>query len=182
LKKNFNSTRIHVTLSKLIVGIHNPNKTIMFSKCIWLEFEKKSEKMKNGTLVEERLDGIRNFSSWKSRLQVTLEEYDLLDVVTKTLPNIATDEEKNIRKEEDSKETPDKHSKMRSLHQPLGTIREEMFQKFNASDVKNMGTMQEIFQPGRKEDNMLPPLTLIETHPKRMKIRERRSTSSKEQT
>jgi hypothetical protein len=39
--------------------------------------------MKNGTLVEDRLDGARTFSSWKSRLQVTLEEDDLLDVVTK---------------------------------------------------------------------------------------------------
>jgi hypothetical protein len=57
-----------------------------------------------------------------------------------------------------------------------------MFQKFNALDVTNMGTMQEIVQPGRKEDNMLPPLTLIQTHPKRMKIRERRSTSSKTNT
>jgi hypothetical protein len=57
-----------------------------------------------------------------------------------------------------------------------------MFQKFSASDVTNMGTMQEIVQPGRKEDNMLPPLTLIQTHLKRMKIRERRSTSSKPNT
>jgi hypothetical protein len=33
--------------------------------------------MKNKALVEDRLDGARNFSSWKSRLQVTLEEDDL---------------------------------------------------------------------------------------------------------
>jgi hypothetical protein len=39
--------------------------------------------------------------------------------------------------------------------------------------------MQEIVQPGRKEDNMLPPLTLIQIHLKRMKIREMRITSSK---
>jgi hypothetical protein len=39
--------------------------------------------MKNKTLVEDRLDGESKFSSWKSRLQVTLEEDDLLDVVTK---------------------------------------------------------------------------------------------------
>jgi hypothetical protein len=59
--------------------------------------------MKNIALVEDRLDGARNFSSWKSRLQVTLEEYDLLDVVTKTLPATTTYIEKNIRKEEDVK-------------------------------------------------------------------------------
>jgi hypothetical protein len=42
--------------------------------------------MKNRALVEDRLDGESNFNSWKSRLQVTLEEDDLLDVVTKNLP------------------------------------------------------------------------------------------------
>jgi hypothetical protein len=83
------------------------------------------------------------------------------------------------RKEEDSKETSDKNSKMKSLHQTQVIIREEMFQKFNASDVTNMGTMQEIVQPGRREDNMLISLTLIQIHLKRMKKRERRSTSSK---
>jgi hypothetical protein len=56
--------------------------------------------MKSRALVEDRLDGASNFSSLKSRLQVTLEEDYLLDVVTKTLPDIATDVEKKIRKEE----------------------------------------------------------------------------------
>jgi hypothetical protein len=83
------------------------------------------------------------------------------------------------RKEEDSKETSDKHSEMRNLHQPRAIIKEEIFQRFSASDVTNMGTMQEIVQPGRKEDNMFPLLTLIQTHPKRMKIREMKSISSK---
>jgi hypothetical protein len=64
---------------------------------------KKSENMKNKTLVEDRLDGSRNFSSWKSRLQITLEEDDLLSVIQKTLPETTTDEEKEIRKEEDIK-------------------------------------------------------------------------------
>jgi hypothetical protein len=288
--------------------------------------------MKNKALVEDRLDGASNFSSWKSRLQVTLEEDDLLDVVTKTLPDTATDVEKKIRKEEDVKArkliiysvrdhllprianlktTYDmyealkemfesdntlraltlksqlqstkmtkgdtvsiffmklseikeqletigeimsdrelvlttlnnlpktwepflqsisgrealptfdhlwtdctqeelrlrnrgvedsseenhalalhtkkggkfkrnfrKHLKVKSLHQ-IQVIKEEMFQKFSASDVTIMDTMQETVQPGRREDNMLPPLTLIQTHLKRMKRRERRSTSSK---
>jgi hypothetical protein len=83
------------------------------------------------------------------------------------------------RKEEDSKENSDKHSEMRSLHQTQVKIREEMFQKFSASDVTNMGTMQEIVQPGGREDNMLLPLKLIQIHLKRTKIRERRSTFSK---
>jgi hypothetical protein len=56
--------------------------------------------MKNIALVEDRLDGASNFRSWKSRLQVTLEEYDLLDVVTKTIPDTATDVEKKIIKQE----------------------------------------------------------------------------------
>jgi hypothetical protein len=77
------------------------------------------------------------------------------------------------RKEEDSKGTSNKHSKMKSLHQTQVIIREEMFQKFSASNVTNMGTMQEIVQPGRREDNMLLPLTLIQIHLKIMKIRER---------
>ena len=56
--------------------------------------------MKNITLVEDRLDGASKFSSWTSRLQVTLEEYDLLDVVTKTLPTTTTDMEKKMSKQE----------------------------------------------------------------------------------
>jgi hypothetical protein len=40
--------------------------------------------MRNETLVEDRLDGSSNFSSWKSRLQITLEEDDLLSLTEKT--------------------------------------------------------------------------------------------------
>jgi hypothetical protein len=50
-----------------------------------------TNQMKNKTLVEDRLDGARNFNPWKSKLLVTLEEKDLLDEKTKTLPDIATD-------------------------------------------------------------------------------------------
>jgi hypothetical protein len=56
--------------------------------------------MNNIHFVEDRLDGARNFKFSKSRLHVTLEEDYLLDVVTKTLPDTTTNEEKNIRKEE----------------------------------------------------------------------------------
>jgi hypothetical protein len=45
--------------------------------------------------------------------------------------------------------------------------------------VTSMDTLQETVQPGRREDNMLPPLRLIQIHLKRVKIRERRNTSSK---
>jgi hypothetical protein len=56
--------------------------------------------MKNIALVEDRLDGVGNFSPWKSKLLVTLEEDDFLDVTTKTLPATTTDMEKKIRKED----------------------------------------------------------------------------------
>jgi hypothetical protein len=82
------------------------------------------------------------------------------------------------RKEENSKEIPGKHLKVKSIHQ-IQVIKEEMFQKFSALDLTVMDTMQETVQLGRREDNMLPLLTLIQTQLKRMKKRERRSTSSK---
>jgi hypothetical protein len=50
--------------------------------------------MRNKTLVKDRLDGSSNFSSWKSRFQITLQEDDLLSVIQKDLPESATDEEK----------------------------------------------------------------------------------------
>jgi hypothetical protein len=50
--------------------------------------------MRNRTLVEDRFHGSSNFSSWKSRLQITLEEDDLLSVIQKALPETAIDEEK----------------------------------------------------------------------------------------
>jgi hypothetical protein len=67
---------------------------------------------------------------------------------------------------------------MKNLHQ-IQVIKEEMFHKFSAAYVTNMDTMQEVVQPGRREDNMLLPLKLIQIHLKRMKRRERISTSSK---
>jgi hypothetical protein len=57
--------------------------------------------MKNRTPMEDRLDGASNFSPWKSKLLVTLEEEDLLDATTKTLPETAIDLEKKVRKEDD---------------------------------------------------------------------------------
>jgi hypothetical protein len=59
--------------------------------------------MRNRTLVEDRLDGSSNFSSWKSRLQITLEEDDLLSVIQKALLETTIDEEKEEWKEDDVK-------------------------------------------------------------------------------
>jgi hypothetical protein len=59
--------------------------------------------MRNKTLVEDRLDGSSNFSSWKSRLHITLEESDLLRLIEKTLPATTTDEEKVEWKADDVK-------------------------------------------------------------------------------
>jgi hypothetical protein len=59
--------------------------------------------MRNKTLVEDRLDGSSNFSSWNSKLQITLEEDALLSVIQKALPETTTDEEREEWKEDDIK-------------------------------------------------------------------------------
>jgi hypothetical protein len=59
--------------------------------------------MMNITLVEDRFDGSSNFSSWKSKLQITLEESDLLSLIEKTLSQTTTDEEKVDWKVDDVK-------------------------------------------------------------------------------
>jgi hypothetical protein len=59
--------------------------------------------MRNKTVMEDRLDGSSNFSSWKLRLQITLEEDDLLSLIEKTLPETTTDEEKDDWKANDVK-------------------------------------------------------------------------------
>jgi hypothetical protein len=59
--------------------------------------------MRNKTLVEDRLDGSSNFNSWKSRLQITLQEDDLLSLIEKTLLEAITDEDKADWKADDVK-------------------------------------------------------------------------------
>jgi hypothetical protein len=59
--------------------------------------------MWNKNLVEDRLDGSNNFSSWKSRLQITLKEDDLLSLIEKTLRETTIDEEKEDWKANDVK-------------------------------------------------------------------------------
>jgi hypothetical protein len=104
--------------------------------------------MKNKALVEDRLDGASNFSSWKSRLQVTLEEDDLLDVVTKTLPATATDIEKNIRKEEDVK--------ARKLI--IYSVRDHLLPRI--ANLKTTYEMYEALKEMFESDNTLRALTL----------------------
>lgn len=50
--------------------------------------------MVNGLKVEDRLDGSSNFSSWKFRILITLEENDLLDYVSKDVEEPFADAEK----------------------------------------------------------------------------------------
>jgi len=59
-------------------------------------------------------------------------------------------------KEKVSKETSSKHLKKKSLHQTQD-IKEEISQKFNATDVTSMDILLNIVQPERRESNM-PPL------------------------
>jgi hypothetical protein len=104
--------------------------------------------MKNKALVEDRLDGASNFSSWKSRLQVTLEEDDLLDVVTKTLPATTTDIEKKIRKEEDVK--------ARKLI--IYSVRDHLLPRI--ANLKTTYDMYEALKEMFESDNTLRALTL----------------------
>jgi tryptophan 2,3-dioxygenase len=104
--------------------------------------------MKNIALVEDRLDGESNFSSWKSRLQVTLEEDDLLDVATKTLPATATDIEKKIRKEEDVK--------ARKLI--IYSVRDHLLPR--VANLKTTYDMYEALKGMFESDNTLRALTL----------------------
>ena len=104
--------------------------------------------MKNKTFVEDKLDGASNFNSWKSSLQVSLEEDDLLDVVTKTLLDTTTDEEKNIRKEEDVKE--------RKII--IYSVRDHLLPRI--ANLKTAYDMYEVLKRMFKSDNTLRALTL----------------------
>jgi hypothetical protein len=104
--------------------------------------------MKNKTLVEDRLDGSNNFSSWKSRLQITLEEDDLLSVIQKTLPETTTDEEKEERKEDDVK--------ARKII--IYLVRDHLLPRI--SNLKTTYEMYEALKKMFESDNTLRALTL----------------------
>jgi hypothetical protein len=104
--------------------------------------------MKNITLVEDRLDGESNFSPWKSKLLVTLEEDDLLDVTTKALPATTTDIEKKIRKEEDVK--------ARKII--IYSVRDHLLPRI--ANLKTTYDMYEVLKGMFESDNTLKALTL----------------------
>jgi hypothetical protein len=47
--------------------------------------------------------------------------------------------------------------------------KENIYQRFDVSDVTSMDTLREIVLPGRKEENMPPLLMLIQNHLRGMK-------------
>jgi hypothetical protein len=54
--------------------------------------------------VEDRLEGSRNFRSWKHRLQMILNENDLLEHVTVGVPEPDEAEQKTKHKKNEKKE------------------------------------------------------------------------------
>jgi hypothetical protein len=104
--------------------------------------------MKNKTPMEDRLDGASNFSPWKSKLLVTLEEEDLLDATTKTLPETTTDLEKKVRKEDD----------VRARKIIIYSVRDHLLPQIaNLKTTYDMyKTLKEMFE----SDNTLRALTL----------------------
>jgi hypothetical protein len=59
--------------------------------------------MVNCILVEDRLDGTTNFSSWKSRLLITLEESELMKCVEEVVLESTDDAEKSQWRKNDAK-------------------------------------------------------------------------------
>jgi hypothetical protein len=57
--------------------------------------------MMNRILLEDRLDGTTNFSSWKSRLLITLEESDLMKYVEEVVRESTNDAEKSQWRKKD---------------------------------------------------------------------------------
>jgi hypothetical protein len=54
--------------------------------------------MATGMRVEDRLEGSRNFRSWKHRLQMILDKNDLLEHVTVGVPEPKEEEQKTKHK------------------------------------------------------------------------------------
>jgi hypothetical protein len=59
--------------------------------------------MVNRILVEDRLDGTTNFSSWKSRLLITLKESDLMKYVEEVILESIDDAKKSQWRKNDAK-------------------------------------------------------------------------------
>jgi hypothetical protein len=54
--------------------------------------------------VEDRLNGTANFSSWKSRFLITLEESDLMKYIEEVVPESADDAKKSQWRKNDAKD------------------------------------------------------------------------------
>jgi hypothetical protein len=104
--------------------------------------------MKNKTPMEDRLDGASNFSPWKSKLLVTLEEEDLLDATTKTLPETTTDLEKKVRKEDD----------VRARKIIIYSVRDHLLPQI--ANLKTAYDMYKTLKDMFESDNTLRALTL----------------------
>jgi hypothetical protein len=109
---------------------------------------KKSKNMKNKTLVEDRLDGSSDFISWKSRIQITLEEDDIFSVIQNTLSETAIDEEKEIRREE--------YVKARKII--IYSVRDHLLPRI--SNLKTTYEMYESLKDMFESENTLRALTL----------------------
>ena len=52
--------------------------------------------MVRGLPVEDRLDGASNYGSWKTRVLIALEEYDVVDFAVKDVPRLGAEEEERL--------------------------------------------------------------------------------------
>jgi hypothetical protein len=59
--------------------------------------------MATSTRVEDRMEGYRNLKSWKHRLQMILDENDLLEHVTVGVPEPEEEEKKTKHKTNEKK-------------------------------------------------------------------------------
>ena len=52
--------------------------------------------MVRGLPVEDRLDGASNYGSWKTRVLIALEEYDVVDFVVDDIPKPVEEEHEHL--------------------------------------------------------------------------------------
>ena len=52
--------------------------------------------MVRGLSVEDQLDGASNYGSWKTRVLIALEEYDVVDFAVKDIPRPVEEEQERL--------------------------------------------------------------------------------------
>ena len=52
--------------------------------------------MVRGLPIEDRLDGASNYGSWKTRVLIALEEYDVVDFAVNDIPKPAEEEQERL--------------------------------------------------------------------------------------